>query len=139
MYQICVIPGDGIGQEVIPAALLALEATGLPFHWVFAEAGWGTFTETGTSVPAETLAKVRASIFEPVHGSAPDIAGQGVANPTAAILSGTMMLDYLGEPQAARRLRQAVRSVLKDGTLTPDLGGQATTQAFTRAVLKLLG
>lgn len=330
MYEICVIPGDGIGQEVIPATLLALEATGLPFRWTLAEAGWETFTKTGVSVPAETLAKVRASqatlagaftspsksvpgffsairylrrefdlyanlrpaksypvkgslpdidllivrenteglyvaqerrygdvaiadavvtraaservaqvalkqaqarrgeltivhkanvlplttglfletvqaaaleypevavhelivdaaamklvrspqqfdvlvttnlfgdilsdltagltgglglapsantgdmtaLFEPVHGSAPDIAGQGVANPAAAMLSGAMMLEYLGEPEAARRLRQAVRSVLKDGTLTPDLGGQATTQAVTSAVVQLLG
>lgn len=329
MYEVCVIPGDGIGQEVIPAALLALEATGLPFHWLHAKAGWGTFTQTGTSVPAETLARVRASqatlagaftspskkvpgffsairylrrefdlyanlrpaqsypvkdslpdidllivrenteglyvaqerrygdvaiadavvtrgaseriarvalsqaqarrteltivhkanvlplttglfletvqqiareypeirvrdlivdaaammlvrspqqfdvlvttnlfgdilsdltagltgglglapsanvgdttaIFEPVHGSAPDIAGQGVANPAAAMLSGAMMLDYLGEPEVARRLRQAVSSALERGPLTPDLGGQATTEAFTSTVTELL-
>jgi homoisocitrate dehydrogenase len=329
MYEVCVIPGDGIGQEVVPAALKVLEATGVPLRWVFAEAGWDTFRRTGASVPADTVAKIRdtqatlagaftspsrkvegffgairylrrefdlyanlrpaksrpvagswpgvdlllvrenteglyvaqerrygevaiadavvtrsaseriarvaleqaqrrrgqltiihkanvlpvttglfletvrqvakaqpavmtrdlivdaaamqlvrapqqfdvlvttnlfgdilsdltagligglglapsanlgeqAAIFEPVHGSAPDIAGQGIANPAATLLSGAMMLDYLGESEAARRLEGAVDAALERGPLTPDLGGQATTQAFAEAVAELL-
>ena len=74
-------------------------------------------------------------VFEPVHGSAPDIAGKGIANPSAAILAAGMMLDYLGEPDAARRVRQAVLDVLRDGPRTPDLGGDASTEDVTKAVV----
>ena len=75
------------------------------------------------------------SLFEPVHGSAPDIAGKGVANPTGAMLSGAMMLDWLGEADAASRLRAAVEQTLAAGVATPDIGGLATTTQFTDAVL----
>ncbi len=76
------------------------------------------------------------SMFEPVHGSAPDIAGRGVANPLAQILSGKMLLEFLGEPRAAGNVDRAVRAVLREGrTLTPDLGGSATTRQVTDAVL----
>ncbi len=68
------------------------------------------------------------SLFEPVHGSAPDIAGQGIANPLAAIRSAAMMLDFLGEQAAARAIDNAVNAHLHEGILrTPDLGGSATT------------
>jgi len=80
----------------------------------------------------------RAAIFEPVHGSAPDIAGKGIANPTAAILSGAMMLEHLGESEAARRIEAAVDKVLAEGPRTPDLGGHATTREFTDAVIRAL-
>jgi homoisocitrate dehydrogenase len=73
-------------------------------------------------------------VFEPVHGSAPDIAGQGIANPVGAMLSSAMMLDTLGEEQAAKALREAVHATLVDGICTPDLGGVATTDEFTSAV-----
>lgn len=76
------------------------------------------------------------AVFEAVHGSAPDIAGKGIANPTAIILSGVLMLRYLGEKDAADRVEQAVRAVLAAGeALTGDLGGKATTRQFTEAVL----
>ena len=76
------------------------------------------------------------AVFEAVHGSAPDIAGQGIANPTALILSGVLMLRYLGEKEAADRVEQAVRKVLAAGeALTGDLGGTASTQQYTEAVL----
>jgi 3-isopropylmalate dehydrogenase len=75
------------------------------------------------------------SMFEPVHGSAPDIAGKGIANPLAAILSLAMMLDHVGAAAAAERVRRAVMRVLKRPTpRTPDLGGQATTAEVGRAV-----
>jgi len=75
------------------------------------------------------------SLFEPVHGSAPDIAGQGIANPLAAILSAAMMLDHLQIPTAGDRIRSAVRDLLKsDGPRTPDLGGTASTREVGAAV-----
>ncbi len=78
-------------------------------------------------------------IFEAVHGSAPDIAGKNIANPTALILAACMMLEYLGLTDQAGRLRQAVLSVISAGeTLTPDLGGQGTTSGYTEALLAQL-
>lgn len=329
MYNICLIPGDGIGQEVIPAAKRVLEATGLPFNFSYAEAGWATFERHGTSTPQATLDAVEAAdatlagaftspnkqvpghngairhmrrtfqlfannrpsvsrpiadarpgidllvvrenteglyvekerrygdtaiadavitkgaseriahiamqaaqkrrkkvtiihkanvlpltsglfldtvlevakeypdvqaegmivdaaamnlvrtpeqfdvivstnlfgdilsdltagltggmgiapsanigehqaIFEAVHGSAPDIAGRGIANPTATILSAAMMLDYLGEHEWAQKIDQAINVVLEHGPHTGDLGGNATTEAFTDAVIQAL-
>ena len=76
------------------------------------------------------------SMFEPVHGSAPDIAGRGIANPLGQLWSGAMMLDHLGHPTAAARLMAAIEATLTEGTtLTPDLGGDATTGQVTDAVL----
>jgi len=76
------------------------------------------------------------SMFEPVHGSAPDIAGKGIANPLAAILSVGMLLDHVGLTKSARAVRQAVAAVLKAGKpRTPDLGGSASTSAMTEGVL----
>ena len=75
------------------------------------------------------------STFEPVHGSAPDIAGRGIANPLAMILAGGMMLEHLGEADAARAVEEAARSVLADGEVrTPDLGGTAATADVAAAV-----
>ncbi len=78
------------------------------------------------------------SLFEPVHGSAPDIAGRGIANPTGAILAAAMMLDWLGEPAAARRVERAIETVLARGERTPDLGGTLGTTAFTGKVIATL-
>ena len=79
------------------------------------------------------------SMFEPVHGSAPDIAGQGIANPIAALWTGSMMLDHLGEADAAAAVLDAVEAVTAAGTsLTADLGGTATTDELTDAVLAAL-
>ncbi len=79
------------------------------------------------------------SMFEPVHGSAPDIAGKGIANPIAACLSVAMMLDHLAAANTAERVRRAVARVLAQGTpRTPDLGGQATTAEVGRAVRQAL-
>src|SRR3954469_17668674 len=78
----------------------------------------------------------RVAVFEAVHGSAPDIAGKGTANPTAIILSAVLMLRYLGEKSAADRVENAIRSVFYLGTArTRDLGGTATTAQFVDAVL----
>lgn len=77
-------------------------------------------------------------VFEPVHGSAPDIEGKGIANPVGALLSSAMMLDTLGVPQPAQRLRAAVYATLASGIRTPDLGGTAKTEEFTRVVCQHL-
>ena len=81
-----------------------------------------------------------AAIFEAVHGSAPDIAGQGIANPSALMLAAAMMLDHLGEHQAARQLRAAIRATIVDaGIRTRDLGGSATTAEFGEGVAARIG
>jgi 3-isopropylmalate dehydrogenase len=78
----------------------------------------------------------RAGLFEPIHGSAPDIAGQGIANPAGMILSAAMMLRLsLGRDDDATRIEQAVDTVIRDGVRTRDLGGDATTTSFGDAVL----
>jgi tartrate dehydrogenase/decarboxylase/D-malate dehydrogenase len=83
--------------------------------------------------------RVFPSMFEPVHGSAPDIAGKGIANPLAAILSAKLMLDHLGQAKSAIAIQRAVGKVLKDGKVrTPDLGGKATTAQMAEAVLGAL-
>jgi tartrate dehydrogenase/decarboxylase/D-malate dehydrogenase len=81
-------------------------------------------------------AKTSPSMFEPTHGSAPDIAGRGIANPMATMLAGAMMLDFLGERDAAALLERSVVQVLADGRdLTPDLGGSGTTESVTGRVV----
>ena len=75
------------------------------------------------------------SMFEPVHGSAPDIAGQGIANPIGQIWSAAMMLDHLGHPQAATAIETAIETVLQETALqTPDMGGKATTKELGAAI-----
>jgi isocitrate dehydrogenase (NAD+) len=78
----------------------------------------------------------KAAIFEAVHGSAPDIAGKGVANPLALLLAACLMLDHVGKTALADRIRRAVDQVLRDDNVrTRDLGGKATTRDFTGAVI----
>ncbi len=81
-------------------------------------------------------ARTHPSLFEPVHGSAPDIAGQGIANPIGQIWSGALMLDFLGHAEAARAIVDAIERVLADPAAprTPDIGGRATTTAVGRAI-----
>jgi isocitrate dehydrogenase (NAD+) len=79
------------------------------------------------------------AIFEAVHGTAPDIAGKGIANPTALLMSGIMMLDHFGEMEAARRVEGALHRVYREGrSLTRDVRGTATTAEFTAAVIRAL-
>ena len=78
------------------------------------------------------------SLFEPVHGSAPDIAGKGIANPAGSMLSAAMMLEWLGEAKAAAAIRAAVERAFATGNLTPDIGGKLTCAQFTEAVVKEL-
>ncbi|HVA95605.1 MAG TPA: isocitrate dehydrogenase (NAD(+)) [Candidatus Dormibacteraeota bacterium] len=81
-----------------------------------------------------------SALFEAVHGTAPDIAGKGIANPTALVMSSAMMLNYLNETQASRRILGALDSVYLEGKhTTRDVGGTATTQEFTKAVIAKMG
>jgi isopropylmalate/isohomocitrate dehydrogenase-like protein len=87
--------------------------------------------------PSVNMGDAKA-VFEPTHGSAPDIAGRGIANPVAAMLSATMMLRYLDFEEHAARAERAIEVTLGDGVRTPDIGGTAGTSAFTDAVLSHL-
>jgi isocitrate dehydrogenase (NAD+) len=89
-------------------------------------------------VPGANLGR-DCAVFEAVHGSAPDIANTNLANPTALLLSGLMMLDHIGEQATASRIRAALWQVLEEGSVrTHDLGGTATTTAFTDAVCRAI-
>ena len=78
------------------------------------------------------------SVFEPAHGSAPDIAGKGIANPTAAMLSGCMMLEHMGMSSEAARIEKAIMDAYRSGFRTVDVGGTQGSTAFTQSVLKRL-
>jgi tartrate dehydrogenase/decarboxylase/D-malate dehydrogenase len=83
--------------------------------------------------------RTHPSMFEPIHGSAPDIAGQGIANPIAAIWAGAMMLEHLGERTAATHVVNAIEQVVSAGRVrTPDLGGSSTTKEVTEAIVAVL-
>ncbi len=88
--------------------------------------------------PSANVGDGAVGVFEPVHGSAPDIAGRGVANPMGAIVSAAMMLEHIGEPEAATLIRRAIRATVKAGLTTPDLGGIATTAQVTAAVCDIV-
>lgn len=80
-----------------------------------------------------------AAIFEALHGSAPDIAGKGIANPSALLLAAAMMLDHVGRPDLSQHLRQGLEQTLADSeTRTPDLEGKSSTRQFTDAVIARL-
>lgn len=100
----------------------------------------GAVTGSIGAAPSANLNPERQhpSMFEPVHGSAPDIAGQGIANPVGQIWAGAMMLEHLGETTAARRLQDAMETVIGRGTKTRDLGGTADTAGFVNAVCEEL-
>jgi len=89
-------------------------------------------------VPSGNIGE-KAAIFEAVHGTAPDIAGKGVANPTALLMSAIMMLDHVGESPAARKIESALDRVYREGkSLTKDVGGNSTTKQFADAVIATL-
>lgn len=89
--------------------------------------------------PAASGGRIRGGVFEPTHGSAPDISGKGIANPVGAILSVAMMFDYaLGRTDLAARVERAVEDVLASGLRTPDIGGSAGTDTLTDAIIAVL-
>lgn len=102
---------------------------------ILSDLGAGLIGGLGMSASAN-LHPGRAGLFEPVHGSAPPLAGKNVANPMAAVLTGGLMLESLGFPAAAARLDRAVRAVLADGPTTPDIGGSSGTREVARAIMQ---
>ena len=91
-------------------------------------------------LPSASLGDSARGLYEPIHGSAPDIAGKGIANPSALILAAGLMLDHIGEGAKGDRIRAALAATIRDGrTTTPDLGGNASTLEFADAVLERLG
>jgi len=89
-------------------------------------------------VPAANLGENGVGVFEAVHGTAPDIAGKDVANPTALLLSAVLMLQHLHEDNKADAIMTALKKVLASGHVTPDLGGRASTTSFADAICKEL-
>jgi 3-isopropylmalate dehydrogenase len=93
----------------------------------------------GLAPSANLNPQTRRGLFEPVHGSAPNIAGKGIVNPFGAILTGAMMVSHLGEAEAARRIEEAVIGAIRAGDCTRDLGGSLSTSEAGRAVSRRLG
>ncbi len=100
---------------------------------ILSDLGAGLVGGLGLAASAN-LHPSRAGLFEPVHGSAPSLAGKGVANPMAAVLTGALMFEQLGHRDAAQALERAVRDTLAAGIRTPDIGGRATTQGVAEAI-----
>jgi len=138
-------PGVGVKSELIDALCAKLVLQPQSFDVIVASNLFGDIlADVAAAVagsigiaPSANLNPERdfPSMFEPVHGSAPDIAGQGIANPIGAIWAGAMMLDHLGHPDAATSIVDAITRVLAHSDVrTPDLGGRAGTAEFTREI-----
>ena len=125
---------DTLALELVrePERFQVIVTTNL-FGDILSDLGAGLVGGLGVAASAN-LHPGRPGLFEPVHGSAPQLVGKGVANPIAAVLAGALMLEQLGEAAAARDLERAVRETLGAGIRTPDVGGTATTQEVAAAV-----
>lgn len=129
---------DALAARMVidPASLDVIVASNL-FGDILTDLGAAVSGSLGVA-PGANLNPERThpSMFEPIHGSAPDIAGRGIANPIGAIWAGALMLDFLGAPKAHDRIVQAIERVLADnGPRTPDLGGKARTGDVTAAIV----
>ena len=109
------------------------------FGDILSDLGPGT-TGTIAIAPSANLNPEREypSLFEPVHGSAPDIFGRNIANPVGQVWSGAMMLEHLGHAEAAAAVMAAIETVLANGPRTPDLGGKASTQDLGKALAEAI-
>ncbi|WP_291426867.1 isocitrate/isopropylmalate dehydrogenase family protein [Deinococcus sp.] len=108
------------------------------FGDILTDLGAGLQGSLGLASSANLCPGQRLALFEPVHGSAPDIAGQGKANPLGAVACAALMLDHLGEHRAAQRIEQAIEEVTRQQIFTPDLGGSARTSEVGDALLQAL-
>ena len=129
---------DALAMELVrePERFQAIVTNNL-FGDILSDLGAGLVGGLGLAASAN-LHPGRPGLFEPVHGSAPPLAGKGIANPVAAVLTGALMLEQLGHASAARDLERAVRKALAQGVRTPDLGGNATTREVAAAVAAAL-
>ena len=125
---------DALAMELVrePERFQVIVTNNL-FGDILSDLGAGLVGGLGLAASAN-LHPGRAGLFEPVHGSAPNIAGKGVANPMAAVLTGALMFESLGHADAARELEQAVRETIAAGVRTPDIGGTAGTGAVASAI-----
>ena len=105
---------------------------------ILSDLGAGLVGGLGVAASANLHPGRRGGLFEPVHGSAPPLAGKNVANPVAAVLTGALMLEHLGHPDVARALSAAVQRTLQDGVRTPDLGGQNSTTEVAAHISSLV-
>src|SRR5712691_9639739 len=105
---------------------------------ILSDLGAGLVGGLGIAASANLHPGKRNALFEPVHGSAPALAGKGVANPVAAVLTGALMFEHLGHPDATAAVKRAVRQLLSNGVRPPDLGGSAGTWAVAKALTELV-
>jgi 3-isopropylmalate dehydrogenase len=105
---------------------------------ILSDLGAGLVGGLGVAASANLHPGRRGGLFEPVHGSAPPLAGKGVANPVAAVLTGALMVEQLGYPAAARDLERAVMRAVAEGARTPDIGGKSSTREVAAAIAALL-
>ena len=126
---------DALAMELVrePARFQAIVTNNL-YGDILSDLGAGLVGGLGVAASANLHPGRRGGLFEPVHGSAPTIAGKGVANPAAAVLTGALMVEQLGHPDAARDLERAVKEALTNGARTPDLGGKSTTREVASAI-----
>jgi 3-isopropylmalate dehydrogenase len=126
---------DALALELVrdPARFQVIVTNNL-YGDILSDLGAGLVGGLGVAASANLHPGRRGGLFEPVHGSAPPLAGKGVANPVAAVLTGALMVEHLGHAEAARDLERAVTQAVTDGARTPDLGGKATTKEVAAAI-----
>lgn len=126
---------DALAMELVrePARFQVIVTNNL-YGDILSDLGAGLVGGLGVAASANLHPGRRGGLFEPVHGSAPTLAGKGVANPVAAVLTGALMVEQLGYPGAARDLERAVKEALTNGARTPDLGGKSTTREVASAI-----
>jgi 3-isopropylmalate dehydrogenase len=130
---------DALAMELVrePARFQVIVTNNL-YGDILSDLGAGLVGGLGVAASANLHPGRRGGLFEPVHGSAPPLAGKGVANPVAAVLTGALMVEQLGHAEAARDLERAVKQALTDGARTPDIGGKSTTREVAAAIAALL-
>jgi 3-isopropylmalate dehydrogenase len=133
VYEEALVDSVAMKMVLAPEQFQVLVTTNL-FGDILSDLAAGLIGGLGLC-PSANLGPEHA-LFEPVHGSAPDIAGQGVANPSAAILCAAMMLKHLGEIAMGLKVERALEKALQDGSTTPDLGGGLKTMEMARAVIQ---
>jgi len=126
---------DALALELVrdPARFQVIVTNNL-YGDILSDLGAGLVGGLGVAASANLHPGRRGGLFEPVHGSAPPLAGKGVANPVAAVLTGALMVEQLGHAAAARDLERAVTQAVAEGARTPDLGGKSTTREVAAAI-----
>jgi 3-isopropylmalate dehydrogenase len=126
---------DALALELVrePARFQVIVTNNL-YGDILSDLGAGLVGGLGLAASANLHPGRRGGLFEPVHGSAPPLAGKGIANPVAAVLTGALMVEQLGHPGAARDLERAVMQAIANGVRTPDIGGRTSTGEVAAAI-----